>query len=109
MFHPRFMFFNKFKEWTTREGRIKMHPTTALVGGMLAGCFSTIGNNPFDVVKTKMQSNNGSHYAGTLDCFQQIYRFHGFAGFYAGVLPRLGRVVPGQVRDELGLISLMLY
>ena len=51
----RFMFFNKYKDVLTDNGRTKMHPLTSLVGGMLAGCFSVLGNNPFDVVKTQMQ------------------------------------------------------
>lgn len=37
-----------------------------------------------------------SQYKGTVDCFQQVLRGEGVAAFYAGVVPRLGRVVPGQ-------------
>jgi solute carrier family 25 citrate transporter 1 len=43
-----------------------------------------------------MQGTNASQYKGTLDCFQQIISKEGFGAFYAGVVPRLGRVVPGQ-------------
>ena len=43
-----------------------------------------------------MQGTNASQYKGTLDCFQQIIAKEGFGAFYAGVVPRLGRVVPGQ-------------
>ena len=53
----RFMFFNKYKDIITEDGKHKMTPLYALLGGMMAGCFSTIGNNPFDVVKTQMQGN----------------------------------------------------
>jgi solute carrier family 25 citrate transporter 1 len=73
-----------------------MTPLLSLFGGMSAGCFSTLGNNPFDVVKTRMQGTKASRYSGTLDCFRQILRNEGPAALYAGVLPRLGRVVPGQ-------------
>lgn len=51
----RFMFFNKYKDFVTENGKLPMHPVVALLGGMAAGCFSTLGNNPFDVVKTRMQ------------------------------------------------------
>jgi len=35
-------------------------------------------------------------YKSTLDCFSQIFRNEGITAFYAGLVPRLGRVVPGQ-------------
>lgn len=92
----RFMWFNEFKSYVTNQGEKPMTPILGLLGGMSAGCFSTLGNNPFDVVKTRMQGTKASQYAGTLDCFQQILTKEGIGAFYAGVVPRLGRVVPGQ-------------
>ena len=92
----RFMWFNEFKRLVTHDGEQPMTPLLGLFGGMSAGCFSTLGNNPFDVVKTRMQGVQASQYNGTLDCFRQIFVKEGIASFYAGVVPRLGRVVPGQ-------------
>jgi solute carrier family 25 citrate transporter 1 len=93
----RFMFFNKYKDLMTDYGQgSPLNPLTALMGGMMAGCFSTFGNNPFDVVKTKMQGQDAAQYKSTADCFRQILRTEGLRGFYKGVVPRLGRVVPGQ-------------
>ena len=43
-----------------------------------------------------MQGTNASAYANTMDCFKQILTKEGVGAFYAGVIPRLGRVVPGQ-------------
>ena len=43
-----------------------------------------------------MQGTKASQYASTLDCFKQILAKEGAPAFYAGVVPRLGRVVPGQ-------------
>ena len=43
-----------------------------------------------------MQGTHASRYKNTLDCFRQILQKEGAAAFYAGVVPRLGRVVPGQ-------------
>ena len=49
-----------------------------------------------DVVKTKMQGSNAKQFTSTLDCFVKILRVDGVSGLYKGVVPRLGRVVPGQ-------------
>ncbi|CAJ1933543.1 unnamed protein product [Cylindrotheca closterium] len=92
----RFMFFNEYKRIITNDGEKQITPILSFLGGMCAGCFSTLGNNPFDVVKTRMQGTSSSQYTSTLDCFQQILRSEGVAALYAGVVPRLGRVVPGQ-------------
>lgn len=92
----RFMWFNEYKRIVTNDGEKTLTPLMGLFGGMSAGCFSTLGNNPFDVVKTRMQGTQSSRYANTLDCFKTILRTEGFGAFYAGVVPRLGRVVPGQ-------------
>lgn len=47
----RFMWFNEYKKRVTNDGEIPLTPLMGLFGGMTAGCFSTLGNNPFDVVK----------------------------------------------------------
>lgn len=92
----RFMWFNEYKKIVTNNGETSMTPLLSLFGGMTAGCFSTLGNNPFDVLKTRMQGTKAAQYKNTLDCLQQIIRNEGIASLYAGVVPRLGRVVPGQ-------------
>lgn len=92
----RFMWFNEYKRIVTSDGEKPMTPLLGLFGGMSAGCFSSLGNNPFDVVKTRMQGSQASQYSSTLDCFKQILSKEGAAAFYAGLIPRLGRVVPGQ-------------
>jgi len=92
----RFMWFNEYKRIVTNDGEKHMTPLLGLFGGMSAGCFSTLGNNPFDVVKTRMQGTKASQYANTVDCFKKIVSNEGIAALYAGIVPRLGRVVPGQ-------------
>ena len=47
----RFMWFNEYKRILTKDGGTKLTPMMGFFGGMSAGCFSTLGNNPFDVVK----------------------------------------------------------
>ena len=52
----RFMWFNKYKELVMNQtGEKQLTPFQGLLGGMSAGCFSTLGNNPFDVVKVCMK------------------------------------------------------
>jgi len=92
----RFMFFNKYKDIVTENGKKPLSPIGALLGGMAAGCFSTLGNNPFDVVKTQMQGKNASQYKNTWDCFRKLVKEDGVSALYRGVVPRMGRVVPGQ-------------
>lgn len=91
----RFSFYNEYKKYFTREGN-KLSPIQSLIGGMCSGCFSTLGNNPFDVVKTRMQGTQASQYSSTMDCLVQIVKNEGILSLYAGMVPRLGRVVPGQ-------------
>ncbi len=92
----RFMAFNKYKDVISKMHSEKLSAFESLIGGMIAGCFSTVCNNPFDVIKTQMQGMRASQYKNTVDCFRQLLRDEGVQGFYKGLIPRLGRVVPGQ-------------
>eukprot|EP00903_Cladosiphon_okamuranus_P008016 g7733.t1 len=92
----RFMWFNKYKGFMSNDGARPLTDLENLFGGMSAGCFSTLGNNPFDVVKTRMQGVDAAKYKNTADCFRQIIAGEGVKGLYKGVVPRLGRVIPGQ-------------
>lgn len=47
-------------------------------------------------MQTRMQGTKAKQYANTIDCFKQIVSQEGVGALYAGVVPRLGRVVPGQ-------------
>lgn len=62
------------------------------MSGVFAGFCSTMGNNPVDVVKTKMQGQEAHKYNGFVHCFQDVYKQGGLMGYYAGVGPRLFRV-----------------
>jgi solute carrier family 25 citrate transporter 1 len=65
------------------------------IGGMTAGMLSTIGNQPLDVLKTRMQGIR-SEYSSAWECIYKTFRREGIAGFYTGIVPRLARVIPGQ-------------
>lgn len=60
--------------------------------GIFAGAASVFGNNPIDVVKTRMQGLEAAKYSGTIDCFVKIWQQEGPLAFYKGTVPRLGRV-----------------
>lgn len=127
------MFFNEYKNYVTDNGRTSMNPGLSFLGGMLSGCFSTLCNNPLDVIKTRMQGASvgcppspsldpnqtktlgathtspprpplpthstgldAAKYSSALDCFRQILAHEGPKTFLRGLVPRLGRVVPGQ-------------
>lgn len=66
------MWFNKYRGIISGDGARPLTDLENLLGGMSAGCFSTLGNNPFDVVKTKMQGVDASRYKNTADCFVQV-------------------------------------
>ena len=51
------MWFNEYKKRVTNDGENRLTPLMGLFGGMSAGCFSTLGNNPFDVVKASFLKN----------------------------------------------------
>ena len=62
-----------------------------LIAGGFAGFCSVMFNNPIDVIKTQMQT--GSNTLGFMGVARDIVAQRGMMGFYAGVVPRLARVV----------------
>jgi solute carrier family 25 citrate transporter 1 len=91
----RFVWYYEYKRIVSRDGAYALTPLQSFIGGMTAGMFSTIGNQPFDVLKTRMQGIR-SEYSNIWECIYKTFRREGIAGFYTGILPRLARVVPGQ-------------
>ncbi len=88
----RFYIVETLKGWYKERNRGEAAPKP-LVGlfGAFAGACSVYGNNPVDVVKTRMQGLEASRYRGTLDCARQILTQEGPMAFYKGTVPRLGR------------------
>jgi len=67
--------------------------------GFAAACIGPVLNNPFDVVKTRMQAakqQGGAAYAGFVDCLTTIARTEGLPALWKGLVPRLARTPPGQ-------------
>ncbi|KAK0721483.1 mitochondrial carrier domain-containing protein [Apiosordaria backusii] len=69
----------------------------ALYGG-LAGEALWLGSYPFDVVKSKMQTDGfgpgQQKYKTMRDCFAQVWRQEGVRGFWKGLGPTLLRAMP---------------
>ena len=87
----RFVVYTDTAKMLEKWIKAKM-PRDVLAGGF-AGFCSTMGNNPVDVIKTKMQGVDAHKYNGFMDCGKQIMAQSGPMGFYAGVGPRLARVI----------------
>ncbi|KAH8661449.1 mitochondrial carrier domain-containing protein [Tricladium varicosporioides] len=68
----------------------------AFYGG-LAGEALWLASYPFDVVKSKMQSDGFGkemRYKSMSDCFRQTYKGEGLRGFWKGIAPTLLRAMP---------------
>ncbi|KAI1769878.1 mitochondrial carrier [Hypoxylon cercidicola] len=68
----------------------------ALYGG-LAGEALWLASYPFDVVKSKMQTDGFGkemRYKTMRDCFAQVWRQEGMRGFWKGIGPTLFRAMP---------------
>ncbi|KAI1822450.1 mitochondrial carrier domain-containing protein [Xylaria intraflava] len=68
----------------------------ALYGG-LAGEALWLGSYPFDVIKSKMQTDGfgeNMRYKTMRDCFAQTWRAEGMRGFWKGLGPTLLRAMP---------------
>ncbi|KAK8007383.1 hypothetical protein PG989_001373 [Apiospora arundinis] len=65
--------------------------------GGLAGEALWLGSYPFDVIKSKMQTDGfgkDQKYKTMRDCFAQTYRAEGMRGFWKGLAPTLLRAMP---------------
>lgn len=71
-------------------------PKVAFYGG-LAGEALWIASYPFDVIKSKMQTDGfgkDMKYKNMRDCFAQTFRKEGMRGFWKGIGPTLARAMP---------------
>ncbi|OCK99645.1 mitochondrial tricarboxylate transporter-like protein [Cenococcum geophilum 1.58] len=67
--------------------------STFLIGGT-AGVITVYTTMPLDTVKTRMQSIEArSLYKNSFDCAARIFKEEGLLTFWAGAVPRLGRLI----------------
>jgi len=63
----------------------------SLVAGGGAGMMAAAFTNPFDVAKTRLQTQGdvGKHYSGMVDAMKTIWKEEGTAGYLRGIKPRI--------------------
>lgn len=95
-----FLTFEYLMNADARRNKIKRDevstPKVALYGG-LAGEALWIASYPFDVVKSKMQSDGfgaEQRFKTMRGCFAQTWRNEGMMGFWKGIGPTLLRAMP---------------
>jgi solute carrier family 25 carnitine/acylcarnitine transporter 20/29 len=77
--------------------RKEIKPYKVAFYGGLAGEALWLASYPFDVVKSKMQTDGfgtGQRYRNMRDCFAQTFRAEGMRGFWKGLAPTLLRAMP---------------
>ncbi|GAB4821622.1 hypothetical protein N2152v2_008668 [Parachlorella kessleri] len=85
--------------WGKQDGDGKqLTPGQSAASGFVAACIGPTLNNPFDVVKTRMQaaSRGGVVYNGFFHCLTTIAKNEGPKALWKGLTPRLARTPPGQ-------------
>ena len=86
----RFSVMESLKTWYMVRNDKKCVPKYMVcLFGAIAGASSVMGNNPIDVVKTRVQNGVSKN---SLSCAKEILTKEGVRGFYRGCLPRLNRV-----------------
>lgn len=95
-----FLAFEYLMGLETRSGKKREDIASwkiALYGG-LAGEVLWLGSYPFDVVKSKMQTDGLAgkerKYANARLCAAEIWRTEGMRGFWKGLAPTLFRAMP---------------
>jgi len=71
---------------------------SALAGG-ITGCVSTALNHPIDVVKTRIEAQDGAgqkEYTNTVQAFRSIAKGEGVKALYKGIAPRMIKISLGQ-------------
>ena len=66
-------------------------PSAHLLAGAGAGAIASAFTNPFDVAKTRLQTQGdvGKRYAGMVDALATIWREEGVTGYARGIRPRM--------------------
>ncbi|XP_064623175.1 solute carrier family 25 member 45-like [Lineus longissimus] len=89
---PTYTIINDFlvkKQWTDKGGYL-----SGFFSGGMAGVCSWMIIMPFDVIKSRLQSDVGKKYKGAIDCVVQSYRVGGLNVFYKGTLMCAIRAFP---------------
>jgi len=84
------------KQTSDRVFVVHQNYLAQLLGGFIAGLVTVIVTNPFDVIKTRLQtqdaqfaSQSGNKYSNTWQAIRSISKNEGLGAFGKGVVPRL--------------------
>ncbi|EFW20117.1 hypothetical protein D8B26_003433 [Coccidioides posadasii str. Silveira] len=95
-----FLAFEYMMNWEAKRNQVKRDEISSVkvagYGG-IAGEALWLSSYPFDVVKSKMQSDGfgaQQKYKGMIDCFKKTYVAEGLGGFWKGIGPTLLRAMP---------------
>jgi nitrogen regulatory protein PII-like uncharacterized protein len=89
----RFWLYNIIKDLFEKDGK-KIDSTKTIFTGALAGGLSTTFNHPFDVVKSRIQSDTCK--GKTFSIMKNICNKEGFFALFSGLSPRFYRVAIAQ-------------
>ncbi|UZJ53145.1 hypothetical protein CBS101457_002465 [Exobasidium rhododendri] len=84
--------YSTLRGLATKDGR-KTGGIETFGMGAIAGIVTVYMTMPFDVVKTRMQSEQASQYRGAFDCVATMFREEGLRRFWKGTTPRLLRLI----------------
>lgn len=90
----KFYTYEGLKHLALRRHSAEAHLSTlqTLAFGGFAGSTAALFTTPFDVIKTRLQTQilgSPTYYEGVFQAFQHIARHEGLGGLYRGLLPRL--------------------
>ncbi|GAB1603017.1 mitochondrial glutamate carrier 1-like isoform X1 [Argonauta hians] len=88
----------------------------SFISGCAAGCVASFSVNPFDVIKTRLQTlkkaEGEKEYSGIVDCFRKIISHEGPKAFLKGAMCRILVIAPlfgiAQTVYYLGVAELLL-
>ncbi|KAH7690740.1 Mitochondrial carrier protein PET8 protein [Dioscorea alata] len=94
----KFYTYESMKQWMLKSGEPDSNLSTwqTLVCGGVAGSTAALFTTPFDVVKTRLQTQapgSLAQYEGVLHALCEIARQEGMQGLYRGLTPRLAMYV----------------
>lgn len=81
-----------------------------MVVGAIAGIVTVYSTMPLDVVKTRMQSLEGSKmYKHAIHCLVTVVQKEGLTALWKGATPRLGRLIVMSIVNVMILHGLSIH
>jgi solute carrier family 25 carnitine/acylcarnitine transporter 20/29 len=105
-------YFGSYSFMTTRfTGSDNSSVNTIMFGGLAGVCYWFVAF-PFDVIKSKLQTQpdvNPPQYQGMVDCARKVYSKEGIRAFTRGFMPCIVRAFPANAAAYLAFESSMSF